>query len=318
MRLRGERDLLNETLRVAAPARDSALLVLAAAVLWGTSGSSQELLGGAVNPLVVGALRTIVGGAVLLAVAMLAARGDALPTLARAEARVPLLIAGVCIALYQVTFFFGVQLLGIAVGTIVAIAATPFAASLVSVALGQGRPTRVWFGSTSLAVIGLVLLVRPEGDAMVSVAGVAAALTAGLSFGTFTVLTKGLLARGLRRLETVAFPFVVAGVLLTPALVIGLVRSDDPAAVIRAPGVFVVLWLAVAATALGYVLFAAGLGGVSAVTGVTLVLAEPLTATLLGVLVFAERLGPPAVVGASLVAVALLVTAVRPDIEPAR
>ena len=318
MRLRGERDLLNETLRVAAPARGSALLVLAAAVLWGTSGSSQELLGGAVNPLVVGALRTIVGGAVLLAVAMLAARGDALPTLARAEARVPLLIAGVCIALYQVTFFFGVQLLGIAVGTIVAIAATPFAASAVSIALGQGRPTGVWFGTTALAVVGLVLLVRPEGDTTVSLAGIAAALTAGLSFGTFTVLTKGLLARGLRRLETVAFPFVVAGVLLIPALVLGLVRSDDPAAVIRAPGVFVVLWLAVAATALGYVLFAAGLGGVSAVTGATLVLAEPLTATLLGVLVFTERLGPPAVVGASLVAVALLVTAVRPDIGPAR
>ena len=318
MRLRGERDLLSATSRVAAPARGGALLVLAAAVLWGTSGSSQELLDGAVDPLVVGALRTILGGVVLVAVTLLAGRGDALPRLARREARFPLLIAGVCIALYQVTFFFGVQLLGIAVGTIVAIAATPFAASAVAIALGQGRPTRVWLGTTLLAVIGLVLLVRPEGDSASSLVGVAAALTAGLSFGTFTVLTKGLLARGLRRLETVAFPFVIAGVLLVPALLLGLTRSDDPTAVLRAPGVFIMLWLAVAATALGYVLFAAGLGGVSAVTGATLVLAEPLTATLLGVLVFAERLGPPATVGAALVATALLVTAVRPDIEPAR
>ena len=318
MRLRGERDLLSATQRVPTPARGGALLVLAAAVLWGTSGSSQELLGGAVTPLVVGGLRTTIGGAVLLAVARLSARSHPLPAMTRAAARGPLLIAGVCLALYQVTFFFGVQLLGIAVGTIVAIAATPFAASAVSIALGQGRPTRVWLATTVLAIVGLVLLVRPEGGATVSATGVAAALTAGLSFGAFTVLTKGLLARGLRRLETVAYPFVIAGVLLTPALVVGFTRSDDPFAVIRAPGVVVVLWLAVAATALGYTLFAAGLGGVSAVTGATLVLAEPLTATLLGVLVFSERLGVPATLGAGLVAVALLITAVRPDTEPAR
>jgi drug/metabolite transporter (DMT)-like permease len=57
---------------------------------------------------------------------------------------------------------------------------------------------------------------------------------------------------------------------------------------------------------------------VTAVSGTTLVLAEPLTATLLGVLVFAERLGVVALSGALLVTVALLLTARRPAVDPAR
>jgi DME family drug/metabolite transporter len=322
VRLRGERDLLSASSRVAAPARSGALLVLGGAVLWGTSGSSQELLGGAVGPLVVGPLRTILGGAALGLVALLSVRREALPlaglTAARTAARIPLLLAGLCIALYQVTFFIGVRSLGIAVGTILAIGSTPFFAGAVSIAVGQGRPSRVWFGTTLLAVLGLVLLVRPDEGVSVSLLGVVAALAAGFAFGSFTVLSKGMLELGLRRLDTVVIPFLVAGALLLPVLVIGLAGSEDPWAIVRVPGVLVVLWLALGATAAGYLLFIAGLHGVTAVVGTTLVLAEPLTATLLGILVFAERLSLSASVGALLVAVALLLTARRPDQVPAR
>jgi DME family drug/metabolite transporter len=76
--------------------------------------------------------------------------------------------------------------------------------------------------------------------------------------------------------------------------------------------------LAVGATAGAYLLFIAGLGGVPAATAATLALAEPLTATLLGVTVFGERLGRVAVLGALVVAVALLLTARRPGHEHAR
>jgi DME family drug/metabolite transporter len=322
VRLRGERDLLSASGRVTAPARSGALLVLGGAVLWGTSGSSQELLGGAVGPLVVGSLRTILGGAALGLVALFVARRESLSltevTAARSAARMPLLLAGLCIALYQVTFFVGVRSLGIAVGTILAIGATPFFAGAVSIALGQGRPSRAWFATTSLAVVGLALLIRPEEGVSVSPAGVAAALAAGLAFGTFTVLSKAMLELGLRRLDTVVIPFLIAGALLLPVLVVGLAGAEDPGAIVRVPGLLVVLWLALGATAGGYLLFIAGLRGVTAVVGTTLVLAEPLTATLLGILVFAERLSLSASTGALLVAVALLLTARRPEPVPAR
>jgi len=48
------------------------------------------------------------------------------------------------------------------------------------------------------------------------------------------------------------------------------------------------------------------------------VLAEPLTAGLLGVVVFGERIGPVATVGAATVALALVLAARRPEVEPAR
>jgi len=322
VRLWGECYLLSATDRVAAPARSGALLVLGGAVLWGTSGSSQELLGGAVGPLVVGSLRTILGGAALGVVAALVARREPAPlaelAAARSVARLPLLLAGLCTVLYQITFFIGVQSLGIAVGTILAVGSAPFFAGAVSILAGQGLPSRTWFATTLLAVLGLVLLVRPDGDASASATGVAAALAAGLAFGSFTVLTKELLGLGLRRLDTVAVPFRIAGVLMLPVLLVGLAAAEDPGAVVRAPGVFVVLWLALGATAAGYLLFIAGLGGVTAVVGTTLVLAEPLTATLLGVVVFAERLSLPSVFGAILVATALLLTTRRPDHDLAR
>jgi len=316
VRLRGERDLLSTT-RAAAPARQGALLVLAGAVLWGTAGASQELLDGSVPPLVVGALRTILGGIALAAVA-LRHRPDRAGRLTVRAAWGPLVVAGFAIALYQAAFFVGVDALGIAVGTIVGVGSAPFFAGALALATGQGRPTAAWLATTTLAVGGLALLVRPDGSSAVPVPGVLAALSAGLAFGTFTVVSKGLLARGMRRLEVVAVPFVLGGLLLLPVLVVGLRTTVDVAALSSGRGPFVIAWLALGATAAAYLLFSAGLGEVSAVVGATLALAEPLTATLLGVLVFAERLGPVATSGALLVATALALTVRRPDRSVAR
>jgi len=315
VRLRGERDLLSAS-ALAAPTRQRGpALVLAGAVLWGTAGSAQELLGGAVTPVTVGALRTVLGGIVLLLVALPGLRGS----IQRWRvAPVTLVLAGVCIAAYQVAFFVGVRSLGIAVGTILAIGSAPFVAGALSVVTGRHRPSRRWTMTTVLAVAGLALLVRPDGDVAVSFGGAAAAVGAGAAFGIYTVLTKDLLGRGLRRLDTVVVPFLVGGMALLPVLIHGLLTADDAARLIALPGLAVVAWLAVGATAAGYLLFIAGLGSVAAVAGATLVLAEPLTAGLLGVLVFGERLGAVATVGAATVALALVLAARRPEVEPAR
>ena len=315
MRLRGERDLLSAPAPVAPARQRGAALVLAGAVLWGTAGAAQELLDGAVSPITVGALRTVLGGLALMVVALPGLRGAA----SRWRlARSPLVLAGVCIASYQVAFFVGVRSLGIAVGTILAIGAAPFVAGAVSILTGRHRPSRRWIATTLLAVVGLVLLVRPDADVRVSLGGAAAAVGAGAAFGLFTVLTKDLLARGLGRLDTIVVPFTVGGVLLLPVLIHGVVTSDEAVRLVTWPGLAVVVWLAVGATAAAYLLFIAGLGGVAAVAGTTLALAEPLTAGLLGVLVFGERLGPVATVGAAPVALALVLAARRPEGESAR
>jgi drug/metabolite transporter, DME family len=283
-------------------------------MLWGTAGASQELLDGAFPPFVVGALRAALGGALLVAIAA--------PSMRRSPVRLrdssgTLILAAVCAVGYQVTFFAGVRALGIAVGTILAIGSAPFFAGAASVLLGRHRPSRRWVTTTLLAVVGLVLLMRPSPGMAPSPTGAVAALTAGLSFGLYTVLTKELLDRGVRRLDTIAVPFLLGGLLSVPVLLLGL--SGGRAALLLEPRVLlVVAWLAIGATAGGYLLFISGLGSVPAVVGTTLVLAEPLTATLLGVGVFGERLGPAPSLGAVIVGLALLLTARRPELQPAR
>ena len=315
MRLRGERDLLSAPAPVALERQRGAALVLAGAVLWGTSGAAQELLDGAVSPVTVGALRTVLGGLALVVVALPGLRG----AVARWRlVRLPLVLAGLCIAFNQVAFFVSVRSLGIAVGTILAVGTAPFVAGAISILTGRYRPSRRWIMTTLLAVVGLMLLVRPDGDTRVPLWGAAAAVGAAAAFGLFTVLTKDLLARGLGRLDTVVLPFIVGGVLLLPVLIHGVVTSGEAVRLVTWPGLAVVVWLAVGATAAGYLLFITGLGSVAAVAGTTLVLAEPLTAGLLGVIVFGERLGPVATVGAATVALALVLAARRPEVEPAR
>jgi drug/metabolite transporter, DME family len=315
VRLRGERDLLSATARLAGVRRSGAALVLGGSVLWGTAGAAQEIIGEALSAPTVGAFRTVVGGIALGLLALPGLRSGAALRLTRSTG--PLLIAGACIAGYQVAFFSGVRTLGIAVGTMLAIGSAPFFAGAASFLSGRHRPSGRWFATTVLAVLGLLLLVRPDGGAPLPTRGVAAALTAGAAFGLLTVVSKVLLDRGLPRIETVAVPFLIGGLLLLPTLVIGMGAADGRA-LRTVPAVAAASWLALGATAAGYILFISGLGSVAAVAAATLVLAEPLTAGILGVVVFGERLSALATAGAGVVALALVLAARRPEVESAR
>src|ERR1700687_4864544 len=90
----------------------STLFVLAAAVLFGTTGTAQALGPDNVDPVTVGAVRIAVGAIVLLAVARRRNGADWW----RALPRGPLLIGGLAVASYQVCFFAAVERTGVAVG----------------------------------------------------------------------------------------------------------------------------------------------------------------------------------------------------------
>ena len=278
------------------------------------------MLGPDVPSPLVGALRTVVAAVALGLLVWFGpqrVRRSRSPLVASSRRdRVLLAVAGAGVAAYQVMFFIGVRALGVAVGTILAVGSAPFFAGLLSLLTGDARLTRARIATTLLAVVGLLLLVRPDGDVAPSMSGVLAALTAGLAFGGYTVLARSLLGRGVHRMDTIAVPFLLGGALLLPVLVRGVAGLADPGVLLRPTALLVVLWLGIGATAAGYLLFIAGLRDVTAVAATTLVLAEPLTATLLGVLALGERLGPLAVTGAIVVATALVLTARRPGTAP--
>jgi len=274
--------------------------VLAAAVLWGTTGTAQAFAPEGVQPAVVGAVRLAVGGLALL---VLASVRGVLRDL-RGWPIVPTALAAVCMAAYQVFFFEAVATTGVAVGTIVAIGSAPLFAGGLGFLVRRESPGLRWMVATLLAVAGCALLIVPKAEVSVNPVGVVLALGAGIAYATCTVAAKGLLER--RPPDAVmAVLFCLAAILLSPLLFVG-----DLTWLGEGRGIAVALHLGLVATAASYTLFARGLEAVPVATAVTLGLAEPFTAATLGVILLAERLTGFAMLGAGLILAGLVILSI--------
>jgi DME family drug/metabolite transporter len=273
--------------------------VLLAAVLFGTTGTAQALGPEGTAPLAVGSARILIGAALLVLVArQVAVRGPA------AWDRPLLAVSGVCVAVYQVSFFVAVDLTGVAVGTVVAIGSGPAFAGLLARALDGEELTGRWAAATALAAAGVALLVAGSGGAQVDPAGVALALLAGLGYAGYTVGAKRQLRAGHAPEAVMAWAFGIGALVLVPVLV---ASAGDW---LWTPGgLGLVLYLGALPTALAYVLFARGLQHLGAGETATLTLAEPLTAAALGIVVLGESPTALTAAGAGLVLAGLAVLA---------
>lgn len=254
--------------------------VLAAAVLWGTTGTAQAFAPEGAQPAAVGALRLAIGGIALLALAL--ARG-ALPGGKRWPALATAGAAG-SMAAYQLCFFAAVIKTGVAVGTLVAIGSAPILAGGLGWLVRGEQPERTWWLATALAIMGCSLLLASGDGINVNVLGVVLALCAGGAYAMYAVAGKELLEE--RPPEAaMAVVFCLGAFFLAPVLF-----AADLHWLAQPRGMAVALHLGLIATAAAYTLFARGLMAVPVATAVTLSLAEPLTAGALGVLVLGERL----------------------------
>jgi DME family drug/metabolite transporter len=288
------------------PDQRARLLVVAAATLWGTTGTAQALGPDEASSIAVGATRNVVGALVLVAIA--AARGR-LRRGARDLERRPLLLAAAATASYQLCFFGGVRLAGVAIGTVVGVGSGPVWGGLVGW-LGRGeRPGPRWAVATTLAVAGAALLATTTSDGdPVDPLGIVLALGAGLSYALFALWSKGLTDRHDPDL-VMTWVFALSAVALLP---LGVAAGVGP--LLSGDGALMALWLGVVSLAASYLLFGRGIAGVAVATATTLSLSEPLTAATLGIVVLDEQLTGAALLGMALVfggLVALAVTAPR-------
>jgi DME family drug/metabolite transporter len=282
--------------------------VLLAALCFGTTGTAQALGPDGLAPAGVGAARILVGGSLLVLVALLTRGARALGRIPRA----PALVGAAGVAVYQLAFFAAVRDTGVAVGTIVALGSAPTLAGAFEWALERRAPARAWAAATALACAGVALLALAGADAAISAPGVALAVLAGASYATYTLSAKRMLAAGHAPETVMAAAFGLGAVALAPVLAL-----TGAAWVLRPGGAALALFLGVVPTAVAYLLFARGLQRLTAAETATLTLAEPLTAALLGVVVLSERLTLPAVGGAALVLAGLLALAAPEPRRPA-
>ena len=249
-------------------ARRATLAVLGAALLFGTTGTSQALGPDGTTPLGLGTLRIAVGAV-------------ALWVLARAVPRPRSLGRDPWLHLLGAIGVAGYQLEGLWL---------------------RRRPARSWWTATAVTVTGGALLVLAGGGgARADALGVLAALGAGLSYAVYALAAKGLIERGMSSTMALAWPFTLGAALLLPFAVVA--QPLGWAATLG--GAVLLAHLGVATVGVAYFLYGYGLRTLDTSTAVTLTLAEPLTAALLGVAVLGERLGALGWAGAALVVVGL-------------
>src|SRR3954463_8784147 len=186
------------------------LQVLLASLCFGTTGTAQALGPGGLSPAGVGAGRILVGGALLVLVALFTRGGlTALP-------KRPLLLAGGAVATYQLSFFAAVHDTGVAVGTIVALGSAPALAGGIEWAVERRAPSRAWAAATALACAGVAMLALAGADAAISLPGVLLALGAGGSYAAYPLAAKRLLQAGHAPETVMAGAFGPGAVLLLP------------------------------------------------------------------------------------------------------
>ena len=276
------------------------LQVLLAALCFATTGTAQALGPSGTDPIGVGAARILIGGTLLVLVAL---AGRAFT--GRRWAPGPVLAAVAAVATYQLAFFAAVADTGVAVGTIVALGSAPALAGLFEWMLGR-RPEPRWAIATGLACAGVALLALAGGEASVSPLGIGLAVVAGGSYAVYTLAAKRLLTAGHAPEAVMAVAFGLAAVVLLPALLL-----SEPGWLLHGDGIALAVFLGVIPTALAYVLFARGLNRLSASETATLTLAEPLTAGLLGAIVLAEPMTAMSAAGAGLVLAGLVALGLR-------
>ncbi len=292
--------------------RRGGLLILGAATLWGTAGTAQALGPSATTPLGVGTVRLFVGAAGLLLLAA-ARTGGSFPGSAdtagssgsaRTQAtRAATLVGGVAVAAYQLAFFAGVQRLGVALGTVIAIGSAPVFTGLFSAGLLRRAPGRAWMVATLASTLGVGVLLAPAGGVTLDTTGLLLALLAGGSYATYAIAGKAMIEGGLGPSAVMARLFTIGALMAMPLLF-----TEPMEWLGSVPGLTMAAWLGVGATTLAYALFGRGLATVTAPVAATLSLAEPLTASLLGVVVLGERLGTLQLLGAVAVVLGLALT----------
>lgn len=254
--------------------------VVAAAALWGTTGTSQALAGGTLSSLWFGALRLV------FATAFFAVFAAATGGLARrAWQGLPAgaaLGAGLCMAVYNLAFFAGVKSTGVGVGTAIALGSGPVWAGLLQAVFQRHPPTWGWWMGTAVAIAGGVLLSTAGGVRELSAWGVLLCLLAGLSYAAFTLLNKTLVGHAPAS-SIMLVAFAVATLVALPGA-----AFEAGAPTLGARDLAAVAYTGVVTAGLAYLLYTHALRHIAPATGVTLALAEPVVAFALAALLLSE------------------------------
>ena len=129
--------------------------LLFSCLLFSVTGTLQQLAPEGHTPVVITEVRMLLGSLTILAWCLFTHR---LPSNWSVVPWKPMVIAVASVLLYQLLFFYSVAEVGVAVGSVVAIATTPLWAAAVAFLLFRKKPSKFWAIATALAIVGVCLI----------------------------------------------------------------------------------------------------------------------------------------------------------------
>jgi drug/metabolite transporter, DME family len=271
--------------------------LVAASILWGTTGTAATFVSDSVSPVAIGAATMAIGGALLF---LVSARG-AIEAVRRTESRRWLIVGAVGVVVYPLAFYSAMALAGVAIGNVVALGSGPLFAAVLERAIDGRRLTRRWMLGASAGILGVILLVlgghgngsgRPESVPL----GVGLGLVAGAAYALYTFASGRVIASGTSSRAAMGAVFGLGAVPLTAVLLLTgrpLLESTQ--------NLQIVAYLAVGPMFLAYLLFGWGLRVVRSSSATVVTLLEPVVATILAIAIVGERLAPVGWVGLAMI-----------------
>ena len=197
--------------------------VVAAAALFGTTGTARALGPDGTSVWTVGAIRIALGAITLWACSPSKQLQPAMTGVNR-----NLVLCGAFgAALYQPAFFFGVERSGVAVGTVIALGSGPMFSGLIDLALHRRHPAMKWYTGTAVMLVGVAVLVaggaNDSSEISLSLFGMLSAMAAGLGYAVYAHTTSVLISRGVGSTEALASQFALAALILSPFLIASVV-----------------------------------------------------------------------------------------------
>lgn len=267
-----------------------AMLVIAAGMCAGMTGTLQAFAPDGATPQTFGAARTVSAGLMLSAWTF---SRYGMSFFRQGWNWKGIVLSALGFAAYQMSFFSSVKFIGVAVGTMIAVGASPVIAGILGRLVFGERLTKRWYLATLLAVAGCPLLAlsgKTDAAGTVSLIGIVLALAASLSYA-FEGLGLRLAGKG-DPIAIVAAVYSLSGIFCLPWLIFG-----DTSWIWQPRGIFVIILIGFVSTVCSKFFLTMGLQRISFGKAYTLSLSEPVMAWLLATTLLGEHLMLSGIVG---------------------
>ena len=280
------------------------MAVLAAAFLWGTTGTAASFAPH-LSPLAVGAVA--MGGGGLLQ-ALLARNSIAQHWQQLIQHKALLAVGVVSVAIYPLAFYSSMYYAGITVGTVVSIGTAPLFSAILERVFDRKPLSMLWLLSFVFGVLGVLLLSVGEAQHEVAASvganhktlGIGLGLLAGLTYSLYSWVAKKLMQHGIDTKAAMGMIFGLGALILLPSL-----YFSGGNVLANTTHIAVLTYMMLIPMFIGYVLFGFGLKHIPASRAITLTLFEPLVAALLAIALVGEQLAAIGWLGMGLIFVCL-------------